>query len=383
MGSKPSRQAKTRKQSARNANRPGGNGAFTPPQVSFLALLTLVAVLALFGLGFTVIHGEWNFLMASFIPTQNQNALETGQQPAVSELAMATITDSPPAPAVAPSASPSAMPTITSSPTLANPTATATLPSTQTDTPSPVPSLTPIPSLTPVPYHRRLIIGASAEGRPIEVVRFGNGHIQRMIIAGIHGGYEWNTIALADELIDYYQNHPEKIPSNTSLFILRSLNPDGEARGRGPDARTNANGVDLNRNWDANWTPNWSRVGCWNLRPTTAGAYPGSEPETQAVMQFLLSHKVDYLINYHSAALGIFPSGTPHHPASIHLAEAIGAITPYPYPPVDTGCIYSGTLVDWALKHSIIGVDLELQDHSNTDFTINLKVLDLLLTWSP
>jgi len=48
-----------------------------------------------------------------------------------------------------------------------------------------------------------MIIGFSAEGRPLEVYTFGQGEIEDMVIGGIHGGYEWNTIALADQLIKY------------------------------------------------------------------------------------------------------------------------------------------------------------------------------------
>jgi hypothetical protein len=90
---------------------------------------------------------------------------------------------------------------------------------------------------------------------------------------------------------------------------------------------------------------------------------------------------VEVLISYHSAALGVFPSGDPPDPASARLAEAIAAISDYRYPPADTGCEFSGTLPDWALKHGITAVDLELSNHTNTDFQVNLRILLLLLTW--
>src|ERR671925_188925 len=41
-------------------------------------------------------------------------------------------------------------------------------------------------------------IGYSTQGKPIEVYTFGDGEHERMIVAGIHGGNEWNTIALAN-----------------------------------------------------------------------------------------------------------------------------------------------------------------------------------------
>lgn len=265
---------------------------------------------------------------------------------------------------------------------------TPQLPATHTATTTPQPptatftnSPTPIASLTPHPLHWQILIGHSVGRRPINVYRFGNGRKERMIVAGIHGGNEWNTIALANELVAYLRERPETIPSEVTLFILPSLNPDGEARAHSPDGRTNEHGVDLNRNWDANWRSNWPRDGCWSLRPTTGGPHPNSEPETQALANFLLSHKVEVLISYHSAALGVFPSGDPPDPASVRLAEAIAGISDYRYPPADTGCEFSGTLPDWALKNGITAVDLELSNHTDTDFQVNLKILLLLLTW--
>jgi hypothetical protein len=202
-----------------------------------------------------------------------------------------------------------------------------------------------------------------------------------MIIAGIHGGYEWNTIALADELIAHLGEHPELIPPDVTLYILRSLNPDGEARARTVSGRVNDNGVDLNRNWPSHWQDDWPRDGCWKYTPVTAGSGPGSEPETVALMNFLLAHRVDALINYHSAVLGIFPGGQPPDPASISLAEAVDEVSAYPYPPIDTGCQFTGQLIDWASDNGIAALDIELTNHRDTDFEVNLRVLSVLLNW--
>jgi len=256
------------------------------------------------------------------------------------------------------------------------------------DTSSPTITLTPIPSRTKISSltpgaARPTVIGYSVAGRPLEVFRFGRGATTRLIVAGIHGGYEWNTIALADQLIDTLNQHPEVVPGHMRLFILRSLNPDGEARSRGYDGRANENGVDLNRNFSSLWQENWSRNGCWDYGPISAGSHAGSEPETQVLMNFIQSQNIAALINYHSAALGIFPGGQPPDPVSISLAETIAAISDYPYPPIDTGCKYSGQLIDWASDHGIAAVDIELTDHVHTDFDQNLLILVNFLQWHP
>ena len=161
------------------------------------------------------------------------------------------------------------------------------------------------------------------------------GEKEYLIVAGIHGGYEGNTIALANELITYINENPDAIPTDVTLYIIRNMNPDGEARDNGVDGRVNNNGVDLNRNFPAdNWTADWDRDGCWIYRPTTGGAYAGSEPETRSVMSFIRSHKIEAMISYHSAALGVFPGGVPWEEPSKRLAKALAKATGYPYPPL-------------------------------------------------
>ena len=259
-----------------------------------------------------------------------------------------------------------------------------------------LPTLTPNPNYTPPPFETPTpfvlpngplpgAIGFSVAGRPIDVYTFGSGEREYLIVAGIHGGYEANTIALANELIRYLNENPEIIPHDTTLHIIRNMNPDGEARANGVDGRVNNHGVDLNRNFPSkNWAEDWDRDGCWIYRPTTGGTRGGSEPETRAVMNFIASHKITALISYHSAALGVFPGGVPWEEDSKRLASTLAFVTKYPYPPLDTGCVYTGTLADWAVEQGVgAAVDMELANHNQTDFDKNLKALRALLSFIP
>ncbi len=242
----------------------------------------------------------------------------------------------------------------------------------------------PVPTQAPTDFiDGPIIIGHSIKGNNIEVMQFGNGPVERMIVAGIHGGNEWNTTLLADELIEYLKQNPRVVPADRTLYILRLLNPDGEARGHNLDGRVNERGVDLNRNWDNKWVIDWPRDGCWNYRPVSAGSEPFSEPEVVALRDFLLERKVSALINYHSAALGIFPGGQPPEAESVRLAEAIAAVTNYSYPPMDTGCAYTGQFADWLAARGTAAIDLELTNHTDSDFDQNLRVLNVLLKWEP
>jgi hypothetical protein len=262
------------------------------------------------------------------------------------------------------------------------PTATVTATPTETYIPSTTPTVTQTPTETPFPYASGpMVIGMSVGGRPIEAYRFGTGPVERLTVHGIHGGAEYNTIALADLLIAELTDHPERVPAQVTLYIIRSLNPDGEAREHGPGGRANDHGVDLNRNWDAYWKLKWNLDGCWVLTPVTGGSNAFSEPETIALRDFILVHHFSALIAYHSAALGIFAAGQPPQAKSVRLAKAIAAVSDYRYPPIDTGCQYSGDLSDWAALQGIAAIDLELHTHNDPEFTRNLKVLETFLIW--
>jgi predicted deacylase len=262
---------------------------------------------------------------------------------------------------------------------MAGPVETADVPESISAAPPdpPVPS----PTAAPTPNELPIVIGESVGGRPLEVFRFGIGPRELLIVAGIHGGYEWNTILLADALIAHLRDGSVEVPPDVSVYVLRALNPDGQHRSRGYAGRANENGVDLNRNWPTNWQPDWNRAGCWSYLPITAGTHPLSEPETSALLAFIVDHDFQALISYHSAALGIFPGGAPASAESTRLAEAIAAVTEYPYPPLDYGCEYTGQFADWASAQGLAAVDLELSTHDSIDLWVNLAVLRTFLAF--
>ncbi len=87
--------------------------------------------------------------------------------------------------------------------------------------------------------------GRSVEGRPIELCRIGRGPKRVLWIGGIHGTEREGSTAT--------DNLPAALIGNSDLYqavsltVIRDLNPDGSAAGR----RTNALGIDLNRNFPA------------------------------------------------------------------------------------------------------------------------------------
>ncbi|MEK6223100.1 MAG: M14 family metallopeptidase, partial [Chloroflexota bacterium] len=232
-------------------------------------------------------------------------------------------------------------------------------------------------------YEGPIYAGKSIGGRPIEVFRLGNGPKAYMLVGGIHGGYEIITSYLIDEIIEYFIWHPAEIPSDTRLYLLRSLNPDGAQLPYDADGRPNLNGVDLNRNYTEDWAAAWPREGCWDFRPTHGGTHPASEPETVALMSFVLEHPLIALVSYHAVAPGFYPAGDPLDPKSHKLSKDLSDASGYPYPAVETGCKMTGSLVDWVITTGAAAVDVELTSHRETDFEINLKLVKALLGWLP
>ena len=128
----------------------------------------------------------------------------------------------------------------------------------------------------------KTIIGQSVEKRNIEAYTFGDGEKHLLFVGGIHGGYEWNSVLLAYQLIDYLEINKEIIPKDITVTVIASANPDGIfevtnkngrfylsdlSSGDKSLARFNANDVDLNRNFDCKW----QSESTWRGNPVSAG----------------------------------------------------------------------------------------------------------------
>ena len=126
----------------------------------------------------------------------------------------------------------------------------------------------------------------STGGRPIQVARFGTGP-QLVVIFGSIYGNEPRSIELMDEVAELARKAPP--PEHLSLILVRTLNPDGVAE----LIRTNAHGVDLNRNFPTPW---------FTRAPTRlTGLRPASETETQFAVRLLKEANPVRVIHIHTA----------------------------------------------------------------------------------
>jgi hypothetical protein len=98
-------------------------------------------------------------------------------------------------------------------------------------------------------------IGRSAEGRPLYAVRFGRGATRVLLWSQMHGDEPSHTLGLAD-FFAYVAREPDDervriLAERLTVVAVPMLNPDGAER----FLRTNAQGVDINRDARAWTTP--------------------------------------------------------------------------------------------------------------------------------
>ncbi len=291
-----------------------------------------------------------------------------------------------------PTATVTPLPSPTPIPTTAVPTATPVL---QYPTETPPPSVTPPPTATSMALNLLSVIGTSVQERPLTAHQFKNGPNQVVIVGGMHGGYEQNTIDLAYEAIAYFAQNPDLIPDSVTLTIIPSANPDGQAllpaiietRVAAEDgeeilpedillSRFNANEVDLNRNWDCEWR----QSAYWQNQWVSGGTEPFSEPETQALRDFLLATSPQVVVFLHSAADGVFASGCGEtYAPTLKAANIYGLAAGYPVHEKFDAYPVTGDAADWLATQEIPALTVELKTHTDLDLAKNLAGMRALL----
>jgi predicted deacylase len=237
-------------------------------------------------------------------------------------------------------------------------------------------------------------IGRSVEGRPIEVYSFGSGKTHLLFVGGMHGGYEWNSVALAYQYIDYLNKDPAHVPQGMTISVIPSANPDGlyaivkkEGRFNERDippgandagvGRLNAHDVDLNRNFGCNWKPKST----WKGKIVSAGTAPFSEPESTTLRDFIHQDKPSAVIFWHSQSGSVYASQCSGGilPDTLILmdryAKAAG------YTPVKKFDAYpiTGDSEGWLAAEGIPAITVELKTHHTVEWEENLAGINAFL----
>lgn len=265
------------------------------------------------------------------------------------------------------------------------PTPPPTVPATavQDATPTAPPTSTPLaatPTIQPPFFEGPFTYGTSFGGRPLLAYRLGSGPSARAIIGAIHGGYEWNTVDLVSQTLEYLQANSSLVPDEVTLYVIPCANSDGYAAGTDREhGRTNDNNVDLNRNWGYNW----QMTATHGTRPVFAGSGPFSEPETAALRDLILERNVEAAIFYHSALAQIFYGAEREKSATYELALTVSEATGYPIAAGIPGQITTGDAIDWMSDQGLAGIEVELTTHEDIEWERNLQGVLAFLNWSP
>jgi len=221
-------------------------------------------------------------------------------------------------------------------------------------------------------------IGKSSMGKDIPCIKIGNGS-KTLLLNGAHHGLEYITsvflMKFADEYIKCTDNYhplcdiyPTEILDKLTIFIIPMVNPDGvDIAINGLDItnphhrrlisnvgihsfnkvwQANANGVDLNHNYDANW-----KVTASKPAPTKyAGSAPENQPESKAMADFIRKINCDMLLCFHSQGREIYYDyeGIMGDEAE-QIARKMQLVSGYT-PSSPTGTAAYGGCKDWFIK---------------------------------
>jgi hypothetical protein len=165
-------------------------------------------------------------------------------------------------------------------------------------------------------------IGTSAEGRAIRALKISDDAATdepepEVLIVGNHHAREQITqilcVAIAESLLTNYGSDPQftQWVDEREIWIVPVLNPDGLTwvetndlfwrKNRWTDPQTLIKyGVDLNRNYAYQWGHDNNGSSAQKSSETYRGPSAASEPEIQAIQNFVDAHEFAFTISYHS-----------------------------------------------------------------------------------
>ncbi len=262
---------------------------------------------------------------------------------------------------------------------------------------APQPPVVTPPVVAPVSTGpKEALIGRSVQGRAITATTFGTGAKHLLFVGGVHGGYEWNSVLLAYQTMDYLKANSSAVPAGLSVTIIASLNPDGVFAVTGKEGRFviadvatdaevlasgrfNANKVDLNRNFACKWQPEAT----WKSKKVSAGTSAFSEPEAAALRDFVLASKPAAVVFWHSQANAVYASECTADVLPETLAVMKAYATAAGYPAVSSFDAYpvTGDAEGWLASINIPAITVELKTHETVEWEQNLAGVKALVSY--
>lgn len=154
---------------------------------------------------------------------------------------------------------------------------------------------------------KAFVLGSSAQGRAIPGLAItapgdSSGRARVLIDGGIHGNETYGIEAALYVAAWLVENHARNASVRALLLdadvrIIPVLSPDG----REANARENANGVDMNRNFDVDFgNPTCRAQALSPALPYYSGPRPLSEPETAALADYMAGFRPQIYLTHHT-----------------------------------------------------------------------------------
>lgn len=193
-----------------------------------------------------------------------------------------------------------------------------------------------------------------------------NAHLRVLVVGGVHGDELSST-----SLVLHWIRAAMETPSNIHWRFVPLMNPDGMLLAS--PKRTNARGVDLNRNFP---TPNWDKEApqYWSKRTKNdPRRYPGpkplSEPESKWLFEEMERWKPDLIVSVH-APYGVLDFDGPTSPP-----QKLGRLY------LDQVGIFPGSLGNYGGVHKkmpVVTIELPSAIRTPQEAEIRQMWLDLL-----
>jgi len=193
-----------------------------------------------------------------------------------------------------------------------------------------------------------------------------NAHLRVLVVGGVHGDELSST-----SLVMHWVQAALETPSNIHWRFVPLMNPDGMFQAS--PTRTNARGVDLNRNFP---TPNWDKEApqYWSKRTKNdprryPGAKPLSEPESRWLYEEMERWKPDLIVSVH-APYGVLDFDGPTSPP-----QKLGRLY------LDQVGIFPGSLGNYGGVHKkmpVVTIELPSAIRTPQEAEIRQMWLDLL-----
>lgn len=236
-----------------------------------------------------------------------------------------------------------------------------------------------IPSSEPWTYasrtvcHTTSVYGYSSQGRALVAYYFGSGSPTTLYVGAIHGN-EPSSSGLMRSWIDHLEASPS-LYEGKRVVVIPTINPDGIARG----TRTNARGVNLNRNFPtSNWVSDIDDTD--GAHAGGGGSAPLSEPEASALAAVTTRLSPRLLLSFH--AIGSLVVGDPggysagyasRYASMVGYRDATGQGGTFDYD-------ITGAYEDWTYaKQGIPSMVIELGSYSYSNFSHHRAALEAML----